>query len=71
MVDRCVCINVTFESLRTLREERGLSLEELKEQTGCCSGCAMCEPYIRTMLKTGRTSFAPMTPMESAAAMRE
>lgn len=71
MVDRCVCINITFEKLKSMHAEEGLDLEALKDRTGVCSGCAMCEPYIRTMLRTGETCFRPMSPREAAGAMKK
>ncbi len=70
-VDRCVCHDVTFASLKILArqiEPRGatpaadpgvvdLTLRELRRMTGCTTGCGTCEPYIRLMLQTGRTRF--------------
>ena len=73
-VDRCVCHDVTFASLREIA--RGIDpragssqaddatveelIRELRRKTGCTSGCGMCAPYIRLMLRTGRTRFAVM-----------
>ena len=71
-VDRCVCHNVTFAALKTLAKEIDpraatdeadaqvveLALSELRRVTGCTTGCGTCEPYIRLMLKSGRTRFA-------------
>lgn len=71
MVDRCVCINITFERLHELHRAEGLDLEGLKESTGCCSGCANCEPYIRLMLKSGQTEFPVLSPRQCALAMRD
>jgi len=39
-------------------EEHGGGLDVLRDRFGCGRGCALCVPYIRAMLATGRTSFA-------------
>lgn len=70
VVDRCVCVDVSFAALKRLRERERLDLAGLKARTGCCGGCTMCEPYVRLMLRTGRTEFAVLTPVEAAALMR-
>lgn len=64
-VDRCVCHSLTFESLRAIAASRGLDFDGLKQQTGCSTGCTMCEPYVRLMLSTGQTRFQPL-PMKPA-----
>jgi len=52
-VDRCVCHEVSFTELKELARSAGCTLEELRDKTDCCTGCGMCEPYVRLMLKTG------------------
>jgi bacterioferritin-associated ferredoxin len=71
MVDRCICHEVTFAHLQRLHRAEGLSLEQLSERTGCCTGCTMCEPYVRLMLKTGATDFPVLDPRQTAAIMRD
>lgn len=71
MVNRCVCVNITFERLLALHREHGWDLETLKHETGCCTGCTTCEPYIRLTLRTGETSHPVLSPREAAAAMRD
>jgi hypothetical protein len=56
-VDRCVCLPMTFERLKSLADEQRLDLDSLKAKTQCCMSCKMCEPYIRRMLETGETAF--------------
>jgi bacterioferritin-associated ferredoxin len=56
-VDRCVCMTMSFEQLKAVAAEKGVDFNGLKEATGCCSSCKMCEPYIRRMLETGETAF--------------
>lgn len=71
MVDRCVCVNKTFEDLKQISKRHGYSLDELRDETGCCSGCTSCEPYVRLMLKTGRTVFPVLSARETAAVMQD
>lgn len=56
-VDRCVCHNLTFESLKSIRDREGLDFEGLRARTRCATGCRLCEPYIRLMIESGRTAF--------------
>ncbi|MFN7021231.1 MAG: bacterioferritin-associated ferredoxin [Phycisphaerales bacterium] len=60
MVTACVCADVSFASLREQAVDGGLTLAQLMDRTGCCRGCGLCEPYVRLMLRTGRTSFPVM-----------
>lgn len=55
-VDRCVCHDVSFAELLRLSRERGWGFAELQRESGCCTGCAMCEPYARRALQTGETT---------------
>jgi bacterioferritin-associated ferredoxin len=58
-VDRCVCMNVTFAQMKAHIERSGeRELDDLRKRFGCGRGCALCVPYLRAMLATGRTSFA-------------
>lgn len=56
-VDRCVCHDITFAELLRRARDAGIGFNELQQQTGCATGCALCEPYIRLALKTGRSTF--------------
>ena len=59
-VDRCICHNITFVKLKRLANEKGLkSIDEIRENGLASSKCKLCEPYIKTLLKTGETSFKP------------
>lgn len=69
MVDRCICANITFASLKKLADERSLTLDQLKDCTGACTQCSMCEPYLRLMFETGRTTFVPLTTAQIDAVM--
>ncbi len=59
VVDRCVCAGLTLEQLRSTSRQADppLSYQALRARTGCGIGCALCEPYVRAMLRTGRTEF--------------
>ncbi len=56
-VRACICHDLSFERLRAIAQSRGLDLQALKDATGCCTSCSLCEPFVRLMLKTGRTEF--------------
>lgn len=60
-VNRCVCANLTFTALKKTARTNNLDFEALRERTGCCRTCSMCEPYVKRMLATGKTSFEPGT----------
>jgi bacterioferritin-associated ferredoxin len=62
-VNRCICLDVTFETLKRIAITERLDFDALRERTGCCGECGMCEPYVRKMLKTGRTSFGIDEPL--------
>ncbi len=56
----CVCHRRTFRELMDLVLDRGgMSCEELVREGYCGGGCGMCVPYVKKMLATGETAFAP------------
>ncbi len=57
-VDRCVCANVTFIAMKAHVEREGGDMDSLRTLFGCGARCAMCVPYVRAMLRTGRTRFS-------------
>ena len=61
-VNRCVCTGQAFAELKLRAEALGLDFDALREQTGCAERCGLCEPYVRAMLRTGRTSFRALDP---------
>lgn len=65
LIDRCICRNRLF--LELLPEARALrwSLNELIRVTGCGGQCGLCRPYLREMLRTGRTEFDHLLPADS------
>lgn len=68
-VDRCVCTDVRFAEMLELRA-RGLRFEQIRERTGCCQQCGMCEPYVRIALATGRRMLPVLKADEIRAALR-
>lgn len=69
VVTRCVCRDVSFARLLAMRDGEGLRFEDLRERTGCCTACAMCEPYVRLTLATGRAAHGPLTGEQTRRAM--
>ncbi|TVQ63563.1 MAG: (2Fe-2S)-binding protein [Phycisphaerales bacterium] len=66
-VDRCMCHDVTFAELRELADRGAGDLQALARETGCGTGCGLCVPYIRVMLRTGQTVLPVMTASEFRA----
>lgn len=57
-IDRCVCHGVTFARMRAWADERpGCGFEELQREFRCGTGCGLCAPYVRRMLRTGTVVF--------------
>ncbi|MDX2016082.1 MAG: (2Fe-2S)-binding protein [Planctomycetota bacterium] len=63
-VDRCTCHGVTFADLKRIAEMTNADFEQLVKKTNCGAGCGLCLPYIRVMLRTGRTELPILTPDE-------
>lgn len=63
-VDRCYCHQVTFAKLKELAARTGPDLDALSKATGCGTGCGLCIPYIRVMLKTGQTDLPVLSPAD-------
>jgi len=70
-VDRCVCHDVAFRELVRLNREDGLDLEQLMDQTGCCTGCTSCEPYVKIALATGEIDLPVMNGRELHEALKD
>lgn len=57
-IDRCVCYDQSFESLKALAEREALgSVEALQAHCEFGKKCQLCHPYLKRMLKTGQTRF--------------
>lgn len=70
MVTRCICHNVPFAEVRA-RFERGETLDAIIAQTRCCTGCSLCSPYVRLVLRTGRIALPVLTAQQAEGVMRE
>lgn len=70
-VDRCVCREKSFAELKSLAEREGLDFESLRDRTGCGASCGLCEPYVRLMLRSGRTSFPLLSEGEARRVCEE
>lgn len=68
-VDRCYCHQVTFAALKELSARTGPDLDALSNATGCGTGCGLCIPYIRVMLKTGQTDLPVLSPTDIERAL--
>jgi NAD(P)H-nitrite reductase large subunit len=55
---------VSFARLIRLNRENGADLDELRDQTGCGTGCGLCIPYIRVALRTGEAHLPIMSDRE-------
>ena len=56
MVEKCVCHDVTFDSLLQWAESRtSTTIDDVRETFGCSSSCGMCRVYIQRALETGET----------------
>ncbi|MEM6392823.1 MAG: (2Fe-2S)-binding protein [Planctomycetota bacterium] len=56
-IDRCVCVDVTFEELLARSAREGLAVEAVIELEGVSGCCGMCRPYVRRACRTGQTVF--------------
>lgn len=58
-VDRCICHKITFSEIKKIAEKNGYStIEELQKANISSTNCKLCQPYIKKMLKSGKTSFS-------------
>jgi hypothetical protein len=53
LVNRCECINKTFEQLKVHR-----SFEEAQKKSGAGVECGGCVPYLKLAFATDETAFA-------------
>ena len=59
-VTKCICNERSFEEIRNYANKHQIdSIEELQAREICSCDCQMCEPYVKRMLKTGKTEFEP------------
>jgi bacterioferritin-associated ferredoxin len=57
-IDRCICSKVPFTELKEAADQKGArTLEELQQVREFGVNCRLCHPYVRCMLRDGRTVF--------------
>lgn len=62
-IDRCLCYRRTFAELKEVAAQTGAaSVRELQGYVKFGLNCRLCHPYIREMLRTGRTTFDEIIP---------
>lgn len=70
-VKRCVCRDMTFAELQAELPSVAGDVDALVARTGCGAACGACLPYIKLMVKTGRTEFPVMRPEDIARILQE
>ena len=65
LIDRCICRSRRFEELLLLARSGSWSLNHLIRETGCGGQCGLCRPYLREMLRSGRTVFDHLLPPDA------
>ena len=63
-IDKCYCIDATFESLVAQANRNNLTLPQLAQQVGCGLRCGWCVAYLRRALQTGEIGFDTLLPKE-------
>ena len=57
-IDRCYCFGATFARLKEVADATGSeTVAELQDHATFGRRCQLCHPYVRRMLRTGRTTF--------------
>jgi bacterioferritin-associated ferredoxin len=58
-VDRCICHKISFSEIKKIAEKNGYStIEELQKANISSTNCKLCQPYVKEMLRSGKTSFS-------------
>ncbi len=59
IIDRCVCRDQTFASLKKVADKIGArSLKSLQKSVLFGDNCELCHPYVSEMLRTGQVRFS-------------
>lgn len=57
-IDRCICHQATFARMREWCDAHpGTGFDDLQREFRCGTGCGLCAPYVRRMLRTGAVVF--------------
>jgi bacterioferritin-associated ferredoxin len=60
LVSGCICKSCSFDALLPRVRAHGWTLDDVMRETGCGTGCGLCRPYLRRMLRTGETAFTEL-----------
>lgn len=57
-IERCVCHKVTFVEIRDwCRGHPRAGFDDVQREFRCGTGCGLCAPYVRRMMRTGQVVF--------------
>jgi bacterioferritin-associated ferredoxin len=57
-VNRCICHKISFSDIKKIAKKNSYStIEELQKANISSTNCKLCKPYVKEMLKTGKTTF--------------
>lgn len=59
MINRCICINKTFEEILKISRNNNWNIEKLEKEIKCGTKCKLCKPYIEKCITSGITEFPP------------
>lgn len=65
-IDRCVCFNVPFSTLKEVAKAHACpSIPALQEHVRFGLNCKLCHPYVERMLETGEVVFTSIITSKS------
>ena len=57
-ITKCICFDTTFKEMQDIMLKNKInSIEELKKIKTISENCKLCLPYIKEMIRTGKTEF--------------
>ena len=57
-IERCVCHKVEFSTVkRWLAAHPDAQFPQIQQEFKCGTGCGLCAPYLRRMMRTGETVY--------------
>ena len=57
-IDRCVCHDATLAEMKAwCARNPGAGFKDVQDEFACGTGCGLCAPYVRRMLRTGQVVF--------------
>ena len=58
MITHCICFDISFAQLKKVAQANNVhDLEALQQCVQFGQKCGLCQPYVRSMLRTGQTEF--------------